>query len=1015
MSDRLFALHGNESGEKSVLSLLLVQSVFLGFFLGSFDVTAHSVFLSVFDEKMMARGYVVSGLAGIFLTSLYYWLRLRISFKNLALLNLSFVTALTLWLWLALVFSPVKWVIFIVFVMLGPLNILVMMGFRDMQGNLISSEQERRSSGLIETGLIVGIIIICYIIPLLLALNLKTQNILLISASSIFVATIIQISTGNRLRPVNKEKENYSDEPVPKKSVFNKFVENRHIGTMGIFIALSIITLFFVQYTFMAVTREQYPAAKDMAEFLGIFTGSMMILVLLVKLFVFSYLLHNYGLRTCLVLSPVLLLIFTGIAVTTGMFLGYSPGSGIGFILFFVFLALSRLFSRSLKESVESSSLKIISLAVDDKERNGVMMVKSGTVNEIAALLSGLILSGIGLLSFIRLIHFSFILFFIVLLWIFAGLKLYSEYREKIRKALGKDEEIKPSVNETRQVSVLKKRFAASMAFRGDYFSLISGDFSVLNIDRGKLYFEELFTFCVNNRDNNLEPALKKITGNSDLAEEIRKKSEGIISILKESTNVTKTEVDKTDHARSLLAGIRMPQTTEILRLLRDNSVESKRNAIYMIGKFKISDMLPEVCECLNIPGLEKDTFAVLSSFRDEAVSELIRYYLVSSGNENISRTILRLLGKACTAESRGFLFSRIWSNSRFLKEEALWRLNDCGFKPSGEERDRLFRLISDTIGLMTWNLSAKICLEKNDDTFLLGVMKNEMVRWKKFLFKILSITYEPEAIKKIWEKLENGSLESVSYALEIIDLIIDDSIKPYLTLLFDYVSDSRKAGNLYRFFPGQIPQYDSLLEDIINRDYNLLSLWTKACTLRNIPEIEGDKLKESVVALFFSPETILQEEAARLVARSDMELYELVSQRIPDLIRRRLDNIVYGKTEEMELLFEKTVFLSDIFKGINEEDLLILSEEIRFKKDISSGLKTFTGGSVIWPLSADKQHDKGYIYYNEDITDNNMITDIASDTPCYVLSLKSVEEFNDHFPDKSFEILKYIDDHEIF
>ena len=52
---------------------------------------------------------------------------------------------------------------------------------------------------------------------------------------------------------------------------------------MGIFIALSVVTAFFVQYSFMAVTREQYPAEEDMARFLGIFTGSMMIFTLLIK------------------------------------------------------------------------------------------------------------------------------------------------------------------------------------------------------------------------------------------------------------------------------------------------------------------------------------------------------------------------------------------------------------------------------------------------------------------------------------------------------------------------------------------------------------------------------------------------------------------------------------------------------------------------------------------------------------------------------------------------------------
>ena len=68
MRDRLFKLLGIESGEESMVSMLLAQSVFLGIFFGAFDISAHSLFLSIFDEKMMAKGYVVSGLAGIILT-----------------------------------------------------------------------------------------------------------------------------------------------------------------------------------------------------------------------------------------------------------------------------------------------------------------------------------------------------------------------------------------------------------------------------------------------------------------------------------------------------------------------------------------------------------------------------------------------------------------------------------------------------------------------------------------------------------------------------------------------------------------------------------------------------------------------------------------------------------------------------------------------------------------------------------------------------------------------------------
>ena len=124
-----------------------------------------------------------------------------------------------------------------------------------------------------------------------------------------------------------------------------------------------------------------------MARFLGIFTGSMMIFTLLVKLLVFSYLIRNYGLRTCLAISPILVAVFTVIAITIGMLLGYTPESISGFLIFFLLLALSRLFSKAFKDSIESPSFKVIYQTIDEKVRYEVQSGMDGTVNEIAALI----------------------------------------------------------------------------------------------------------------------------------------------------------------------------------------------------------------------------------------------------------------------------------------------------------------------------------------------------------------------------------------------------------------------------------------------------------------------------------------------------------------------------------------------------------------------------------------------------------------------------------------------------
>ena len=669
MKEKLFKLLGVEPGEESMVSMLLAQSVFLGIFFGAFDISAHSLFLSIFDEKMMARGYVVSGLAGIVLTSFYTLLQTRIAFRTFATSNLFFVTVLTLLLWLLLLINPARWVIFLVFIMLGPLNILAMLGFWGTAGRLFTLRQGKRLFSLVDSGLIVGIIISCYAIPVLLALNFSPRNILLISAASVLTGSFMQILIGSRFSLSSGKAETESEVKSEKKSLLSVFRQDSFIRIMGIFIAISVMTAFFVQYSFMAVTRENYPAEEDMARFLGLFTGSMMIFTLLIKLLVFSYLIRNYGLRTCLALSPVLVAAFTLIAVLIGTFMGFTPAAG-GFILFFMLLALSRLFSKALKDSIESPSFKVLYQTIDEKIRYEIQSGMDGTVNEISALTSGLLLAGLGILSFVKLIHFSWVLFVLTLIWVLVAVKLYAEYRKSIRNALESRGQAE-SPDEVHSVSqALESRFSADLTFKNEYFSLVSGDLSVID-NKNRHYYQKIIDYSASNGDISLLPALKKIADGKQIDTDIKQRS----SETAESIELFSSSSEKDDRllsAKKILAGSRQPQTTLILRLLRDNSLDSKKLAINMIGKFKLTNMLPEVCECLNISGLEKNAERILRSFGQESSAELQRYYMVSSGNTDISRSILRILGSSCVKEHEDFLFSRLWSISREVKVVAM-------------------------------------------------------------------------------------------------------------------------------------------------------------------------------------------------------------------------------------------------------------------------------------------------------------------------------------------------------
>ena len=1018
MKDRLFELLGVEPGEKSMISMLLTQSVFLGIFYGTFDISAHSLFLSVFDEKILARAYVVSGITGICLTVLYFWLEEKLIFRNFAVTNLTFITLLTFVLWLTLILSPSKWVVFTVFVMLGPLNILALLCYRKSTEKLFSVQQEKRLPVLLDAGIIIGIAVSGYIIPLLLLFKFRSHNILLISTVSILSVTIIQIFIGGKFAFVGAGSE------TPQKILrFTALRGDSFLRIISIFIALSVLVLFFIQYSFMAVTREQYPAEEDLAKFLGLFTGTMMIFSLLVRRLLFKNFLKKYGLKSCLAIPPLIIAGFIVIVIIFGMAAGSSPAGTGGFIIFFLLLALSRLLSKSLKDSIESPSLKVLLKAVGEKMRPAVQAGINGTFNEIAVLSSGILLSALGALSFIKLIHFSWILFGIIIIWVFVASRLYLEYRKSIRKSLEPVRGHEREALEGHKWEILSSRASAIILFRSNLFKLVTGDLSVIDNTKSRWFFRQIIDYAELRQDLSMLPGLKKIANRTDIDEDLRHLSAEVIDQLEETKGDPRRlkksirpliEDEKIINARKTLASQRLPQTTEILRLLRNNNMESRQCAIYMIGKFRLSDMISEVANCLVIQGLEKDAMNILDSFGTEANDELYRLYLNSSGNIRVSRLIIRLLSKSQTKENTDFLFARLSSNARQVKEAAVKSLIGLEYQAAPEEKVKLHQLASEIIAIITWDISAQSFLEENNDHVLAGVIAKEVASWMTFLWNLLSIAYDKDSLSRIRSGIESGTVESISYTLEMVDLLIDDAIKKDLSSLIDLVSDDEKLKSLHRFHPGEIIHYEQLVEDIINRDYNLISIWAKACTMRNMKDFSRQSTEESVIALLFSPEKILREEAARLIGRTNKEIFVSVSSRIPKGSLEIPEKIISGDLNNNEYLMEKVRFLVSIFIDIPEDELLNLACSLEYFNNISEVALRDNSNYILWNIGPDLSEARVFTLFGENATEYKNEYLISAGSFFYLLPMDVLEDFQNLYPERSFDIYNYLENNDL-
>ncbi|MDT8401891.1 MAG: hypothetical protein RQ743_09355 [Bacteroidales bacterium] len=999
----MFKLFGKERDGHRINGLLLIQSVFIGLYYGIFNITAHAVFLSRFDEADMARAYILSGLVGSALILLYSFFQSKLRFSFFSVLNLIFSLVLTVLLWIIVRSDPEPWMVYAFFIMLGPLFIIALMGLRSTAGKLLKLQESSRLSGFTDSALISGLIIGSFAVPLLLFLGIETHNMLFISAISILMVVLIQVNiTGrhkNDLRRISSSGES--------KTGFKVLVNNKYLRLLAVFFVFSVLVLFFIQYSFMAVTRIRYPGEFEMARFLGYFEGSMMVVALLINLFLFSGIIRKQGMEIALSLSPVLIGLFTIVAIVLGITSEISAGTS-GFVIFFLILAFSRIISRSMNISIERPALDILCRALEEKLRRRVESAVDGSLNEIAVVAAGLILTGFGALSFVRLIHFSWVLIILVVVWVLIGLRLYKEYRQSIKKIL--DEGGLERADESLHIDRKKLDSVGSavLFIDNNYFEILTSSEIHDSITDNRLVIKQIINKAEKNLNPDILPLLRHLASGKydnnglsdrlrsvmgDIEKELEREGLGrrkdLVSTIEESAN-------RKMHLQAIMAQQAPPVVTDLIRLIRDEDNDIRRETMFIAGKFRIKDLLPEICECLENHHISRDAYSVLRSFGEEAFPALSRHFARSSGNIMVRRLIARLFAETGGEKAIDFLLPGLWSVNSLLRKEAVEGLIRCGYKADDHSRGRIHHEVLNIVGLLTWNLSARLALEANDDRLLYEAIEKDSQWWTDLLFDMLSLACEKNVLDEIKENLEQNTAESINYAFEILDISIDDRIKPQLRALLDRLPPKIKFKNLSGYHPVDVPDYEVLVTDLINKDYNHIGLWTKVCALRRLYEVQKPGETDFLVALLFGVHRILREEACRYLQENYDDVYSSCSYRLPRLYRDQLDELLKKHIPGNELVYEKLKSLLLIFPGLPERVLISLAEDVKLVSGRESESIEQEEDIIIWPVEsrADDLHER--IYFNWHTAGQKFNADEieVKQEAYYMLYVRDIEKF---------------------
>ncbi|MDZ7737541.1 MAG: hypothetical protein U5K32_00415 [Bacteroidales bacterium] len=114
-----------------------------------------------------------------------------------------------------------------------------------------------------------------------------------------------------------------------------------------------------------------------------------------------------------------------------------------------------------------------------------------------------------------------------------------------------------------------------------------------------------------------------------------------------------------------------------------------------------------------------------------------------------------------------------------------------------------------------------------------------------------------------------------------------------------------------------------------MNKDYNHIGVWTKACSLRSLYDLPKPDETDFLVALLFGVHRILREEAFRLLQYNYDDVYSNCSYRLPEVYREQMELVLKEKKDEKELLYSKLVSMAGVLPELPENSLTGLAEKI--------------------------------------------------------------------------------------
>jgi hypothetical protein len=197
-------------------------------------------------------------------------------------------------------------------------------------------------------------------------------------------------------------------------------------------------------------------------------------------------------------------------------------------------------------------------------------------------------------------------------------------------------------------------------------------------------------------------------------------------------------------------------------------------------------------------------------------------------------------------------------------------------------------------------------------------------------LYHLLSPAYNPTSIANIKNMLIVGSDADISFAVELLDQIVSEDIKQVFFPVVENIPIKERFKQLQYFFQAIRESPDELIPDIINRDFNTLSLYAKACAIYSLPLLKLHEASLELVASVFHPNQLIRETAASVMEQIEPMRLESVLLRLdPAWVNEIRSSLSHAGNTVPHLLLHRIRFIKNCpkMKAISEDILFEIAK----------------------------------------------------------------------------------------